>query len=88
MSGEGGLREGMAVYGADGELMGRVQRVHDGGLDVVGWHYGRDAIVRVEGDRVYVAGVGTTATAAGVPPSGDTEGTARRVGTERRDAGG
>lgn len=73
------VREGMEVYDVDGELLGRVQRVHDGGLDVVGWFYDRGSIVRVEGDRVYIRGTGTTNTADSVVPSGD-------PGGERHDS--
>jgi len=59
MSGTTNIQEGMQVYGAGDQMLGRVERVHGNGFDVAGQHYGRDSIVRVGHNRVYVRGTGT-----------------------------
>jgi len=59
MSGMNQIQEGMQVYGAGDRMLGRIERVHGGGFDVAGQHYGRDSVVRVEHNRVYVRGTGT-----------------------------
>jgi uncharacterized protein (TIGR02271 family) len=54
MSGLTGIREGMPVYGSYGQPIGTVERVHGRGFDVGGRHIEREAIARVDGERVYL----------------------------------
>jgi uncharacterized protein (TIGR02271 family) len=52
------IQEGMTVYGAGDQQLGRVERIHGDGFDVAGKHYGRDSVIRVDHNRVYVRGTG------------------------------
>lgn len=58
MSESSQIQEGMQVYGANDAMIGRIERVHGTGFDVAGQHYGRDSVVRVEHNKVYVTGAG------------------------------
>ncbi len=52
------IREGMPVYGADGQVIGTVQRLHDGGIHVNGQHLLGSAIARVAQSGVYLSETG------------------------------
>jgi len=52
------IQEGMTVYGAGDQQLGRIERIHGDGFDVAGQHYGRDSVIRVDHNRVYVRGNG------------------------------
>jgi uncharacterized protein (TIGR02271 family) len=54
------IREGMAVYTEDGRQVGTVERMQGGDFHVAGEHYGRDRVLRVDHNRVYLRGAGTT----------------------------
>ena len=54
MSGAEGVRRGMAVYGADEQLLGIVDDVEAGGLLVGGRQIPGNVVRRVDGDRVYL----------------------------------
>jgi uncharacterized protein (TIGR02271 family) len=69
------LQEGMTVYGANDQMLGRIDRVHGTGFDVAGQHYGRDSVLRVDHNRVYVRGAGTAEGATGF--AGQTAGEVR-----------
>jgi uncharacterized protein (TIGR02271 family) len=56
----------MQVYGAGDQMIGRVEKIHGDGFHVAGQHIGRDQVMRVEHNRVYLQGTGTaTGRAAG-----------------------
>jgi len=67
------IQEGMTVYGAGDQQLGRVERIHGDGFDVAGQHYGRDSVIKVEHNRVYVRGTGMTQ-GRGRAVAGQTEG--------------
>jgi uncharacterized protein (TIGR02271 family) len=67
------IQEGMTVYGAGDQQIGRVERIHGDGFDVAGQHYGRDSVIKVEHNRVYVRGTGM-AEGRGRAVAGQTEG--------------
>ena len=52
------IQEGMTVYGAGDQPIGRVERLHGDGFHVAGQHYGRDSVLRVEHNRIYLRGAG------------------------------
>jgi len=85
------IQEGMTVYGAGDRQLGRVERIHGNGFDVAGQHYGRDSVIRVEHNRVYVGGAGR-AEGRGRTMAGQTEGEVRvpvaeeRLAVGKRDA--
>jgi len=85
------IQEGMTVYGAGDRQLGRVERIHGDGFDVAGQHYGRDSVIRVEHNRVYVGGAGR-AEGRGRTMAGQTEGEVRvpvaeeRLAVGKRDA--
>lgn len=79
MSGQDRIQEGMQVYGANNEMIGRVERVHGDGFDAAGSHYGQDSVVRVEHNRVYVQGVGMRDTATGTASGASVAGEDREV---------
>jgi uncharacterized protein (TIGR02271 family) len=79
VSGNMDIQEGMQVYGADNQMIGRVDRVHGDGFDVSGFHYDRDSVMRVEHNRVYIEGVGTREGTAGADASLAAEGEDREV---------
>jgi len=85
------IQEGMTVYGAGDQQLGRVERIHGDGFDVAGQHYGRDSVIRVEHNRVYVSGAGR-AEGRGRTMAGQTEGEIRvpvveeRLAVGKRDA--
>jgi len=54
------IQEGMTVYSESGQQIGRVEKLHGDGFHVQGQHYGRDSVVRVDHNRVYVRGTGMT----------------------------
>ena len=54
MSSTGNIREGMQVYGSDDQMIGTVERVHNGDIHVNGQHISADAIARVAQNRVYL----------------------------------
>jgi uncharacterized protein (TIGR02271 family) len=62
------IQEGMPVYSESGQQIGSVEQLHGDGFHVQGQHYGRDRVIRVEHNRVYVRGTrpagGGTRTAA------------------------
>jgi len=62
------IQEGMPVYAESGQQIGSVEQLHGDGFHVQGQHYGRDRVIRVEHNRVYVRGTrpagGGTRTAA------------------------
>ena len=47
------IQEGMQVYGGD-QLIGRVERLHEGGFHVNGHHYTQQMVTRVEHNRIYL----------------------------------
>jgi uncharacterized protein (TIGR02271 family) len=53
------IQEGMQVYGANDQMIGRVESIHGNGFHVAGQHIGRDQVMRVEHNRVYLQGTGT-----------------------------
>jgi uncharacterized protein (TIGR02271 family) len=53
------IQEGMQVYGAGDQMLGRVEKIHGNGFHVAGQHIGRDQILRVEHNRIYLQGGGT-----------------------------
>jgi uncharacterized protein (TIGR02271 family) len=59
MSGGENIQEGMQVYGPGDQLIGRVERVHGDGFDAEGRHYARNAVSRVEHNRIYLQEGGT-----------------------------
>ena len=59
MSGRDQIQEGMQVYGAGDQMIGRVEKIHGDGFHVAGQHIGRDQVMRVEHNRVYLQGTGT-----------------------------
>jgi uncharacterized protein (TIGR02271 family) len=61
MSSGESIQEGMQVYGPGDRLIGRVERVHGDGFDAEGRHYSRDAVSRVEHNRIYLQGGGAQA---------------------------
>jgi phage shock protein C len=50
------VREGMQVYGADGQPLGAVERLEGDGLVVNGQRHPLAAIARIEQDRIYLQG--------------------------------
>jgi uncharacterized protein (TIGR02271 family) len=52
------IQEGMPVYAEGGQQLGTIERLHGDGFHVAGQHYGRDSVLRVEHNRVYVRGTG------------------------------
>ena len=54
------IQEGMTVYGESGQQLGRVEQLHGDGFHVQGQHYGRDSVIRVDHNRIYVRGTGMT----------------------------
>jgi len=52
------IQEGMQVYGANDQMIGRVESIHGDGFHVAGQHIGRDQVTRVEHNRVYLQGRG------------------------------
>jgi len=54
------IQEGMTVYGESGQQIGRIEQLHGDGFHVQGQHYGRDSVIRVDHNRVYVRGTGMT----------------------------
>jgi uncharacterized protein (TIGR02271 family) len=81
------IQEGMTVYGAGDRQIGRVERIHGDGFDVAGQHYGRDSVIRVEHNRVYVGGTGMTE-GRGRAMAGQTAGDVRVPVAEERLAVG
>jgi len=81
------IQEGMTVYGAGDQQIGRVERIHGDGFDVAGQHYGRDSVIKVEHNRVYVSGAGMTE-GRGRAMAGQTEGEVRVPVAEERLAVG
>ena len=51
---------GMAVFGADGQPLGTVERIEGGGFVVAGQRIANDAIQRVEAGHVHLFGNGAT----------------------------
>jgi len=54
------IREGMPVYTEDGRQLGTVERMDGRDFHVAGEHYGRDRVLRVDHNRVYLRGAGAT----------------------------
>jgi uncharacterized protein (TIGR02271 family) len=52
------IQEGMTVYGTGDQPIGRVERLHGDGFQVAGQHYGRDSVLRVDHNRVYLRDTG------------------------------
>ena len=48
------LREGMAVYGGEGELLGPLERIDADAVTVMDQRYALTSIERLEADRVYL----------------------------------
>jgi uncharacterized protein (TIGR02271 family) len=75
MSQQFDIQEGMQVYGGD-QLIGRVERLHDGGFHVNGQHYTQQMVTRVEHNRIYLGDSGLPDDAT---PADDTTVGAARV---------
>jgi hypothetical protein len=54
------VEQGMAVFGADGQPLGNVERIEGGGFVVAGQRIANDAIQRVEAGHVHLFGNGAT----------------------------
>jgi uncharacterized protein (TIGR02271 family) len=52
------IQEGMPVYSESGQQLGTVERMHGTDFHVAGQHYGRDGVLRVDHNRVYLRGNG------------------------------
>ncbi len=71
------IREGMQVYGANDQVIGKVESIHGDGFHVNGQHYTRAQVARVAQNRVYLTGTGMAST-------GTTEGEIRVPVAEER----
>jgi uncharacterized protein (TIGR02271 family) len=71
------IQEGMQVYGANDQMIGRVESIHGDGFHVAGQHIGRDMVTRVEHNRIYLQGTGAMAGTGANIATGATEGEIR-----------
>ena len=78
------IKEGMQVYGADQQMLGKVERVHGDGFDVAGKHYSQDVIERIDGKTIYVRSAGLAEAGAARMATGQTEGEIRVPVAEER----
>ncbi|MBD0324628.1 MAG: DUF2382 domain-containing protein, partial [Aldersonia sp.] len=77
MSREIDIQEGMQVYGANDQMIGRVESIHGDGFHVAGRHIGRDQVMRVEHNRVYLQGTGAMSGTGSSIATGAAEGEIR-----------
>jgi len=78
------IREGMQVYGANDQVIGKVERIHGDGFHVNGQHYSRDMVARVAQNRVYLSGTGVQSGRAATGTGQTTEGAIRVPVAEER----